>query len=317
MRLAPFVAAAVVALVGYLLYRTLSQYAFADIIAAIRAVPLQNLAMAIGWAAASYLCLTGFDFLATRYIEHPLPYLQVARNSFTSLSIGHNVGFAALSSGAIRYRFYSRAGLSVEEIAKIILFCGLTVGLGLIALAGIALVARPALGAEITGLGENTVRLIGVACIVVLAIYLALAFFLRAEVRIWRWTFEMPSARLAGAQIVIGALNFACVAACLYAIVSAIADVSWFSVASVYVLANTATLITHAPGGLGVIETVVLHLLPHANMIGAVLLFRCVYFLLPLCLGLVLFAVSELGFRWSDQNQERRERFRRKSESPG
>ena len=317
MRLAPFIVAAVIALVGYLLYRTLSQYAFADIVAAVRAVPLQNLGMAIGWAAASYLCLTGFDFLATRYIEHPLPYWQVARNSFTSLSIGHNVGFAALSSGAIRYRFYSRAGLSVEEIAKIILFCGLTVGLGLIALAGGVLTARPALGAEITSLGENTVRLIGFVCFAVLAIYLALAFFVRAELRIWRWTFEMPSARLAIAQIVVGALNFACVAACLHAIVSAVADVSWFSVASVYVLANTATLITHAPGGLGVIETVVLHLLPHANMIGAVLLFRCVYFLLPLCLGLILLAVSEIGFRRADATHERRERFRRKSESPG
>src|SRR3712207_8967800 len=51
-------------------------------------------------------------------LGRPLSYPKVALASFVSLSLGHNIGFAGLSSGAIRYRFYSRAGLTAEEVAK-------------------------------------------------------------------------------------------------------------------------------------------------------------------------------------------------------
>ena len=106
-----------VSLAAFLLYRTLSRYSFEELVASVTAVPMQRLLAAGGFAAASYLCLTGFDFLALRYVGRP-PYRQAALASFTSLSLGHNIGFAALSSGAIRYRFYSRWGLRTGEIAR-------------------------------------------------------------------------------------------------------------------------------------------------------------------------------------------------------
>jgi uncharacterized membrane protein YbhN (UPF0104 family) len=51
------------------------------------------------------------------------------------------------------------------------------------------------------------------------------------------------------------------------------------------------------PGGLGVIEGVVLYLLPQAHILGAVLLFRAVYYLLPLPLGLLSLLAGELYYR--------------------
>ena len=65
-------------------------------------------------------------------------------------------------------------------------------------------------------------------------------------------------------------------------------------VASVYVMANVATLISHVPGGLGVIESVVLMLLPGTSMLGALIVFRVVYFIIPLALGSMLLALTEL-----------------------
>jgi glycosyltransferase 2 family protein len=70
--------------------------------------------------------------------------------------------------------------------------------------------------------------------------------------------------------------------------------VSYLEVAAVYVLANVTSLISHVPGGLGVIEAVVLYLLPGANVIGALIAFRAVYFLLPLTIGAPLFGITEL-----------------------
>jgi uncharacterized membrane protein YbhN (UPF0104 family) len=293
----PMLGVAGVALAAFLLYRTLSRYAYDDLVASITAIPAANLALALCFAAASYLTLTCFDFLAVRYAGKPLPYRYVALASFCSLSLGHNIGFAALSSGAVRYRFYSRAGLTVEQVAKVILFCGITVGLGLAVLAGIVLLLRPEQAEQVTGLSRGMVLALGAACLFGAAVYVVLAALVRKPIHFRRWSIAMPSLRLALAQVIIGPVNFAFVAACLHAVLSAIADAGYPAVATVYVLANVATLITHAPGGLGVIESVVVTLLPAANLIGAVLVFRFVYFLVPLAIGGTLFAVTELRLR--------------------
>ena len=283
-------------LAAFLLYRTLSKYRLDEIVAAVGAIPTTRIAMAAAFAAASYLCLTGFDWLALRYVEHPLRYRYVALASFVSLSLGHNIGFAALSSGAIRYRFYSRRGLSVGEIAKVILFCGITVGLGLAVLGGAALLLRSDVAMQMSGLGSAVTLTVGIACIAAPIGYLMLAALVKRPLHIRNWTLEMPPFRLAAAQLIVGALNFACVAACLHQTLLAVADLSYLAVAVAYVIAVASALITHVPGGLGVIETVMLYLLPEGRFIGALIMFRVVYFLVPLCFGAVAFALAEAAF---------------------
>lgn len=292
--LGPALAVALVTLAAFLLYRTLSRYSAAEIVESVTSIPPGRLALGGLFAAASYLCLTGFDFLALHYVGRKLPYPKVALASFCSLSLGHNIGFAALSSGAIRYRFYSRWGVSGGDIAKIIVFCGLTVGLGLAILGALALLLRSDLAAKMTGLSQAALVGIAVATLAAVAVYVALAAYVRKPLRIRGWSIEMPPLRLALAQIVIGPLNFACVAACLYHALAGLAEVSYLAVAAVYVTANLTALISHVPGGLGVIETVVLYLLPGAKVIGALVAFRVIYFLIPLAIGAPLFGLCEL-----------------------
>jgi hypothetical protein len=177
-----------------------------------------------------------------------------------------------------------------------ILFCGATVGLGLLMLGGVALVARGDLAQEITGLSRTAIVGLGVLCFLLTGSYVAAAW-MRPRVRLRGIEVEMPPMRLALAQLVIGPLNFACVAGCLHETLAAILHTPYLGVASVYVIANFAGLISHVPGGLGVIESVVTFLLPAANLIGAVLAFRFLYFLVPLALGCILFAVAEIVFR--------------------
>ena len=179
------VAVAGVGLAGFLLYRIFARYSLDQIVTSVTAIPLSRVMRAGGFAAASYTCLTGFDWLALRYAGRPLAYRKAALASFTSLSLGHNIGFAALSSGAIRYRFYSRWGLDPEEVAKVIVFCGATVGLGLMVLGGIALLCSPQLGYELTGLGRPTIIGLGSTCLVLAAAYVALAAWVRHPLRVY------------------------------------------------------------------------------------------------------------------------------------
>ena len=291
------VAVLIVALAAALLYNTLSDYSFEEIVASVKSIPLPRLLLAGVFAGGSYFCLSWFDWLAVRYAGKPLPYRRCALASFCSLSLGHNIGFAALSSGAVRYRFYSRWGMTAGDIAKVIIFCGVTVGLGLLTLAGIALLLRPDLAAKMTGATPTVATILGALCLALSAAYLAAAAFVRRKVKIKGWSLAMPEVKLAAAQIGIGVANFACVAACLHQTLLAAGELSYFAAAAAYVIANASALITHVPGGLGVIESVVTFLLPGAAVIGALLMFRVIYFLLPLCIGGPLFGLTELYYR--------------------
>jgi uncharacterized membrane protein YbhN (UPF0104 family) len=286
---------AVIAITGaaYLLYRSFSQYTWSQVQASVEQISAGRLAASIGFAAASYICLSGFDTLALIYIGKPLGYRRTLLASFTSLSIGHNVGVSAMSSGAVRYRFYSRWGLTATEVGKLILFCGMTVALGLMSLAGLLLAVQPGVAGELLGIGVAAATAVAIGCLCVPILYIVAASLFKKPFRVWKWTVSPPGPRLAMAQVAIGTVNFACVAGCLYQLLAAFTDAGYLKVATAYVTANITAIVSHVPGGLGVLEATVLYILPGATSIGALLAFRVVYFFLPLAIGLPLFLGSE------------------------
>ncbi len=300
------IAVAVLAFAAFLLQRTFRTYDAAEILTSVTTISASRFALICACALGSYLCLTGFDALGVRYAGAKLPYRQIARVSMTSLSLGHSIGFAALSSGAIRYRLYSRLGLGIEQVAKVILLCAITVGLGLSTVLSAGLLLRPEIAERIAGLGSRGVLGFGLLAAGVPAIYLVLSATIRGNLRIRSWNFRMPSLRIAVGQILIGPLNFAMVAACLYAALSDRSAIDYLNVVAAYTLANSASLLAHVPGGLGVIEAVVAFLLPGADVIGALIVFRVVYFLIPLVLGAASFAVLELSRRGQPDDHEDR-----------
>src|SRR5262245_24189240 len=83
---------------------------------AVLRVPPARLVLALVLTWVNYAVLTGYDFLAFAYIGKRLPPLSVAAASFLSYAVSNNVGFAMLSGASVRYRFYSRWGLSAEEL---------------------------------------------------------------------------------------------------------------------------------------------------------------------------------------------------------
>lgn len=294
----PVVAVVALALAGYLIQRALQEYDLDEIMASLRLISADHLLAGAAFAAGSYLALTGFDTLAVRYTGGRLPYRKIAFVSFTSLSIGHTLGFAAFSTGAVRYRMYTAWGLSPGDVARIILFCGVTVGLGLGMLAAIGALGTPRIAIEALRLPPPVVTAIGVLLLAAILAYLvAAALISRREITIWRFRLPLPPLKLAIGQVVVGTINFLCVSAVLHQMLLASSDIGFFSVAAIYALALTAALITHVPGGLGVIEAVVLSIVPQAEVVGALVAFRVIYFLIPFFIGSALFGLFELSRR--------------------
>ena len=286
-----------ICIAAILVHRSLGRYTIGEIEESIRSIPGFRLVAAAFFVMLSYIMLTGFDALAVRYAGRSLAYRRVALASFTALSIGHNVGFAALSSGAVRYRFYSRWGLTGEEIAKVIVFCGATSGLGLAMVAGLSLLLTAGDGPDFLGLDPTMQILVGLAFLAVPAAYLLLCAFVRRTVRIRTWRFEPPQLALGIGQIIVATLNFSCVAAVIQQLLLGFAEVHFVEVARAYVTANIASIVSHVPGGLGVMEATIHGILPSAASIGALIAFRVIYFFVPLTIGVPVLLISEAYYR--------------------
>ncbi|CDZ71601.1 Low PH-induced protein A [Neorhizobium galegae bv. orientalis] len=282
---------------GYLLYHTFRDFTLSEIVSSFRAIPTVNLLMALLFAFGSYVCLSGFDWAGVRYVKNDLAYPKIGLASFIALSIGQSVGLSGLSSGALRYRYYAHWGMSTEDVAKIVLLSGVTVGIGMAMLSGVVMIINPGDAASVLGLSNVVVVAIGFGCLAATAGYLALAAFVRTPLKIRSWIFEMPTLKIAIAQVVIGTINFALVSACLREVMAATADVSYLKAATAFVLANLAILITHAPGGLGVLEATVRHVMGDQASIGSLVAFRVIYFFIPFFIGLPLALIVEAIFR--------------------
>ena len=293
-RLHPWLGAAVFAVAAFLVYRVLRQYTSSEILESLSQISPRHLALGFAFTVASFFCLTGSDTLAVRYTKSGLAYPKIALASFTSLSLGHTLGFAALSSGAVRYRFYAGWGLSAGDVARIIVFCGVTVMLGLATAGGLVTLARPALVAETFGIAPAAVTGVGSALLIVVATYLVLAAVVHRPIRVRHFVLPVPPLRLALGQIAVGTTDFLLVSAVLHQMLSATSDIGYFAVAAAYITANAAAIISHVPGGLGVIEAVLLSLVPGANVIGALIAFRAVYYLIPFLIGGLVLGGSEI-----------------------
>ncbi|HXV24231.1 MAG TPA: YbhN family protein [Alphaproteobacteria bacterium] len=284
---------AVLAVAGFLLARTLGRYDLADIKAAIEGMDAHRLLGASLFAVLSYTVLTAVEFLAVRYAGRPLPYRQVALACFIALSIGHSLGFAALSSGAVRFRLYRRWGLRIAEIARVILYCGLAVLLGYSIVGGVALATSADWLTALISLPPSVSAVAGAVAFTLPVLYLAVVTLGR-PIRIWRTHLFPPTPSLTAGQILLGCLDVALVAAVLHQALGGGTALPFSTVLVVYVTAAVAGMLAHAPGGIGVVEAVTLALLPGAETIAGLLAFRAIYYLVPLVLGAAAFALFEV-----------------------
>jgi phosphatidylglycerol lysyltransferase len=284
------------ALIGLALYHLTSEVRYSDVRAAISATPASQLALAVLFTAISYLALTLYDYDALDYIGHPLPYPQSALTAFSAYAVGNIAGFGPLSGGAIRYRAYSRLGLEPEEIARVVAFVTLAFGLGLGAIGALALLPIAPMAAHATGLAPITLRLAALGFLLAL---LTLFYIGRdgRGLRVAGMNLRLPDTRTASRQFLVTFVDIAAAATVLYVLLPHGA-ISWPGLLCVYAVALALGVVSHVPGGLGVFETVIVAGLgPTANVdqvLSALILYRAVYFILPLMAAILLVGAAEL-----------------------
>src|ERR1700730_3667920 len=252
------------------LVRTLKGVDTGVILTALTDIPLGHIALAALCVACAFGTLTFYDFFALRTTgKRHVPYRIAALSSFTSYSIGHNIGATVFPGGAIRFRIYSDYGLNAIDVAKIVFLSGLTFWLGNLVVLGFGMALHPWAASAMDLLPPAMNRLIAIGCLAGIP-----AYFIwltmgkhRRELGQNGWKVVLPSARLTLLQVLIGVVDLGFCAMAMYLLMPPQPGIDFVSLAVVFILATLLGFASHAPGSLGVFDAamlVALHALSRA-----------------------------------------------------
>ncbi len=278
-------------------FRTLS---WADIRGALHATPAGALWAAAGFTLLAYLILTAYDRLGSVYAGHPVSYGRTSLASFVAYSLANNLGFATVSGAAIRYRFYAAWGLPPVAIAKVVAFTSLTFGLGGFALGGLVLIVEPEVLPFFGNVPRWVMQGVGVLLWVIVGAYILLARFV-PHFRLFGHQIDLPGFRMALMQTALASADVAVTALIFWALLPPSDSLTFLHFLGIYVAAYTAGIAANVPGGIGVFDGAILfglsgHL-PTPEVVGALLLFRLFYYIVPLFLAGLMFAGFEVSQR--------------------
>jgi uncharacterized membrane protein YbhN (UPF0104 family) len=270
-----------------------------DIKEALATIPPSALVISFIWTILSYYILTFYDRLGTIYAGNKVSYGRVCFASFCAYTLSHNLGLAAVSGAAVRFRLYSQWGMTPLQIGKLVAFCSFTFGLGGLVLGGGVLFYLPAevvpfFGPYVPQLG---LWAIAAAMWAIVIAYVSLARILR-PFRVFGHLVELPGWRMAFMQVFLATIDVAVTATIFHALLPAGTDLNWVVFLAVYLAAYTGGLAANLPGGIGVFDTAMLiGLQPYVDaphIIAAIVVFRLYYYIIPLFIAGPLFSGNEL-----------------------
>src|SRR3954449_4219083 len=294
------------------LVRTLKGVDTGVVLIALTEIPPGRIALAALCVVGAFCTLTFYDFFALRTIgKKQVPYRIAALSSFTSYTIGHNIGATVFTGGAIRFRIYSDYGLSAIDVAKICFLSGLTFWLGNLVVLGLGMFWHPWAASAMDLLPPSVNRLIALGCLGGIAAYFVwlVTGKNRRELGQHGWKVVLPSARLTLLQVLIGVVDLGFCALAMYLLMPTEPPIDFVSLAVVFILATLLGFASHAPGSLGVFDAAMLVALPEfgrEQLLATLLVFRILSFVIPFWLAISIMCTRELWINVVEPWQERR-----------
>lgn len=280
----------------WLLYREISKYSLADIRLSLERISTGKLLLSLALMVLNYAILVGYDWLALVGIGKKLSLSKVTLVSFVGQAVSYNFG-ALLGGSTVRFRFYSSWGFAPMEFVRLVLMLAITFWVGALGLVGaIFLIAPPVIPVELAHfLPTSDMRPLGAILFGIAMSYLVVCKFVHKPVHIFGKEFSFPPFKIAVAQAVVAGADLIAAGACLYVLLPDV-TVSFIEFLPTYLMGMVAVVLSHVPGGAGVLEVVILHLTTadRQGVLAALLCFRVIYYLLPLLIAAVIFAIYEV-----------------------
>ncbi|WP_181707397.1 UPF0104 family protein [Chthonobacter rhizosphaerae] len=297
----PVVAIGLIVSASFVLWQMITSMSYADVERAILTMSPWRIAASFLFTGLGLVSLACYDLIAVQVISRK-PVLSNRRAALGSLiaNIFANVlGLPLLSGGSARYRIYSMVGAGLSVVGRLIAMSWMTMWSGIVAVLGFSLALEP--GRAEAVFGHHAVdRLIGVVLILLVVGFVVWVGSKRRAVRLGGWTVRLPNAWMAVGMIAVGAVDLVAAAAALWVLLPADAapDLARYIVA--YSVGLIAGIASNTPGGIGVFEAALvtgLGIAERPDVAAALILFRMIYFVVPLVLALALLGAIEVRHR--------------------
>ena len=301
------------AVAAYMLYVQLSRYSLADIKEALLSIPGRNLWLACAASLGGYVALSSYDYLALRYIGRKLSPLKGMFAGFIGFSVSNNAGHAIVSGGTIRYRLYTRWRFRGAEIVRMVTFSGFTylVACFFLIIVGYFLTPNHAFGEG--SVSKLTTEIITAVSALGLLVYFGASLFYRKPIIIKEIEFDIPSFKMALAQVFIGGADILMASLVLYFSLTPFMEISFDVFIGVFIIAQVLGVFSQVPGGLGVFEGLFMYIIPgehnQAALFGALIAYRIIYYLLPLLLSGIALISYEAYLKYVKKQQLERIRI--------
>ncbi len=294
----PIVGAAMVIVAIVVLHEVSGHLHLDDIETAIAQTSVKAIAAAIAFTAVSFTAMSLYDVLAiARVAPGRVPKPLAAFAGLVGYGFSQAIGFHVFVGGPIRYRIYQSAGLDAADVGRVVGISTITFVAGLAGIVGICLLFDPVGIPALNTISPAAGRLLGLLILAVIAGSIAWLGRGNRELRILGWRFPLPGARNALAQLVVGIVDVGAAGAALYVLLPPDLAPGFAVFSLIFVSAIIAGVISHAPGGLGVLEATVLIGLgagTRADAVASLVVFRLIYYILPLALAATALAVFEV-----------------------
>jgi uncharacterized membrane protein YbhN (UPF0104 family) len=286
---------------------------------------------AIGLTVINYGILVGYDFLAFRFAKVPISIARCAFAALASYAFSYNFG-ATIAGVPLRYRLYSAWNIPLAKIVQLLVILAFTFWFGVFALAGTLFVVSPL---EIPDLPKFCAEMVndwhikkdaidwfayffadsrkfGYFLLALAGAYVGISLlhshalkFFSKYIPQYIWKLPVPPPSLTFYQIAIASADMLVAGGVLYMLCPPVRGGYW-TVLEVYMVAFVLNVLSHVPGGWGVIEATIMTLLdkldyvPAESMprvLAAIVVFRVIYFLLPLFFSTALVLWHEYALR--------------------
>ncbi|AXV14916.1 hypothetical protein CYG48_03915 [Neorhizobium sp. SOG26] len=293
----PAIGALTIAVSAWLLYKELRGLSLDDLSQSLEAITPGNWVLAGLSTLVAYAALAGYDRIALMHLGKKVDWWFISICSFTTYALSHNVGASVVSGAVVRYRAYSSKGLTPAEIGVLIAVCSFTFLLGTLLLAALVLIIEPELVerfADVVPM-EATAGT-GFFLLFLIALYVGASFLKLRPLKLGKINIFYPSPRVVLPQLIIAPIELIGAAGIIYFALPEAGNPGFLMILGIFLVSFSAALISHAPGGLGILELVFLMGLPdmnQADVIAALLVFRLFYLLIPFVMALVVIVVFE------------------------
>ncbi len=290
----PLIGIGAVVLSLWLLFRELRGLSFAEVEGAFAAIPAGRWFLAVLSTLVAYVALAWYDRIALRHLGFTLSWRFISAVSFTTYALSHNIGMSMFSGAMVRYRAYSTKGLTIGDVGVLVAFCSFTFALGTVLLGGLVLLFEPEIMHGLFQVDPTLARLAGAGMLLLVALYVGGAALRFRPLVVGKLRIVYPRLPVALRQLLAGPLELMGAAGIIWCALPADHNPGFFIVLGVFLASFSAALLSHAPGGLGVLELVFVNALPEtprADVLAALLVFRLLYLVIPLLLGVLAVVV--------------------------